>query len=49
MVKNISKLGKGERVTPKSIGMENERSTFYRFIKYCDNVDKIENEYIKVG
>ena len=49
LVKNIAKLEKGEKVTPKTVGMENERTNFYRFIKYCDNVAKIENEYIKVG
>lgn len=49
MVELISKLRKGDEVTPKAVNMENSRSNFYRWISFVDDVEKICDKYIKIA
>ena len=49
MVEKIEKLKKGDIIIPKTLGMENQRSNFYRWLPMIDNVEKIDGSWIKIA
>lgn len=47
-LKMIESLAPGTQITPKSMNMESNRTTFYRYSENCDMVEKINGRYIRV-
>lgn len=49
MIVLIEGLEKGEEITPRVVNMQNNRSNFYRWIQFIENVEKIGDTYIKIA
>lgn len=45
--KKVNELHDGA-ITPKTIGMENQRQLYYNWVKELSNVKKINGRYVKV-